>query len=67
MTLSFFASSSPLQAKVFRHSAGPSAIPTLDIEAGCGDVSHMSGVGKVVNYSSCIAEERTARAQLENE
>jgi hypothetical protein len=64
VALSFFGSSAPLQAKVFRHSAGRAEVPTLDAEAACRDVAKMD---QTTNYSSCIADERKARTQLENE
>jgi hypothetical protein len=67
LMVSFFGFFDPVQAKVFRHSAGRAAVPTLDVEAGCRDVANLDNSGKTLNYSNCLAEERTARTQLENE
>jgi hypothetical protein len=56
-------------ARMNRHAArteGHSAVPTLDIESGCRDVTN-DGISKTTNYSGCLDEERTARTQLEKE
>jgi hypothetical protein len=65
--LSFLGFFAPLQARVIRHSVGRAAVPTLNVESGCRDVSYLNSIDKTVNYSNCLAEERTARAELQNE
>jgi hypothetical protein len=67
VALSFLGSFAPLQARVFRHSAGRAGVPTLNVEVGCRNVSYLNSIDKTVNYSNCLAEERTARTELEKE
>jgi hypothetical protein len=53
----------PAEARTTR-SGGNQAVPTLDINAGCRDVANMDQ-SRTVNYPRCMAEERTARAELQ--
>jgi hypothetical protein len=41
-------------------------LPGLDVEAGCRDISQMNLRG-VTNYSNCMTEETSARAQLQKD
>ena len=66
VALSFFGSYAPVQARVFRHSVGRAAVPTLDVEAGCRE-SYLRNIDRTEYYSGCIDDERTARTQLEDE
>jgi hypothetical protein len=68
VALSFLGSFAPLKARVFRHSAGRAAVPTLNVEAGCRNVSYQNSIdNKTVNYSNCLTAERTARTEVEKE
>ena len=66
VALSFFGSYAPLQARVFRHSVGRAAVPTLNVEAGCREAAALYH-NTTTNYTSCMDDERTARTQLEKE
>jgi hypothetical protein len=61
--LACFLAPAPLEAREPRSSGG-NAVPTLDIDAGCKDVADMN-LSRSTNYPQCIAEEQTARAQLQ--
>jgi hypothetical protein len=52
---------SSLEARAARR--GGDTVPILDIDAGCKDVAKMD-LNKSMNYSQCMTEEQTARAQL---
>jgi hypothetical protein len=44
------------------------SVPTLDIVSGCrGVFSYMTSMQRTADYSSCIANERAAQKQLQNE
>jgi hypothetical protein len=60
--LSCFFAAASLEARTARR--GGEAVPILDIDAGCKDLAQMD-LNKTTNYSQCIAEEQTARAQLQ--
>jgi hypothetical protein len=55
------------QARTAPHSAQRrSVVPPLNVEAGCKEAAALYH-NKTTNYPSCMADERTARAQLEKE
>jgi hypothetical protein len=67
LMVSFFGFLDPAQARVVPHSSERrAAVPALDFEAGCRDVANMDH-NRTTNYAGCVADERTARTQLENE
>jgi hypothetical protein len=43
------------------------AVPILNVEAGCRGAAALYDYNTATNYTSCMAEERTARTQLEKE
>ncbi len=51
-------------ARVMHPSANRAAVPSLDVQSGCRDVSQMQIKNKL-NFDRCIAEEKTARTELE--
>jgi hypothetical protein len=64
VVVSFVGFSSGLHARITHHSANSStAVPTLDADAGCHDGANRD-LNRTTNYSNCIADERTARAEL---
>lgn len=66
LALSFSAESiSPNGSLLWRAAARAAAIPKLNYEAGCRDVSKVDP--HHTKYSACIAEERDARAQLQKD
>jgi hypothetical protein len=55
------------QARVAPHSAARrAAVPTLNADAGCKEAAALYH-NTAINYTSCMADERTARAQLEKD
>jgi hypothetical protein len=54
-------------ARTASHSAERrSAVPTLNVEVGCRETAALYH-NTTTNYTSCMADERTARTQLEKE
>jgi hypothetical protein len=67
LIVSSFGFSDLAQARTAPHSTeSRAAVPTLDAEAGCKETTALYH-NKTTNYTSCMADERTARTQLENE
>jgi hypothetical protein len=52
-----------LQAQTARGAGG--SMPALDIENGCKTIAGVDE-GRTLNYGTCVADERTARAQLQS-
>jgi hypothetical protein len=67
LIVSSFGFSDLAQARIAPHSTERrAAVPTLDAEAGCKETTALYH-NKTTNYTSCMADERTARTQLEKE
>jgi uncharacterized protein YifE (UPF0438 family) len=53
------------QARIAPHSASRrAAVPTLNVETGCKEAAALYH-NTTINYTSCMADERAARTQLE--
>lgn len=64
LLVGFFA---PVEASIVDHTASrgnAAAVPNLDIESGCRDLSR-SQLNKTTNFSGCIGDEQNARTQLQ--
>ncbi len=51
-------------ARILHRTVNRATVPSLDIQSGCRDVSQMQVKNKL-NFDRCIAEEKTARTELE--
>ena len=67
LIVSSFGFCEAVQARTAPHSAERrSAVPTLNAAAGCKETAALYHT-TTINYTSCMADERTARTQLEKE
>jgi hypothetical protein len=65
LIVSSFGFSDLAQARIAPHSASRrAAVPTLNVETGCKEAAALYH-NTTINYTSCMADERTARTQLE--